>query len=104
LAPEAARLGTLTPATARAFAMLVELLATEHAAAAIVATEGLVVRSAAGTSKPNPAARSLEVARSQAMPLLQKFGLLPVEPRRPPAAKGTQKSPNGESTWQGVLS
>lgn len=101
LAPEAARLGTLTPATARAFALLAELLANESAAAAIVAAEGITVRSAAGTSKPNPAMRTLEIARSQALPLLRQFGLLPAGEKAAAAAK--QPSPNGKSTWAGVL-
>ena len=100
LAPEAAG---LTPATARGFALLVELLANERAAAEIVAKEGVTVRSAAGTSKPNPAMRSLEIARAQATPLLRLFGLLPAGPPRR-ADKDAAKQPvNGKSTWHGVL-
>lgn len=101
LAPEAKRLGTLTPATSRAFALLAEVLATERAAAAIVAAEGLIVRSAASTAKPHPAVRSLEIARSQAMPLLRQFGLVPSAPK---GAAPTRAQSNGKSTWQGVLS
>ncbi len=105
LAPQAHTAGTLTAKTARAFGLLVELLATERAAAEIVGREGLVVRSAAGTAKPNPAARSLEIARSQIVPLLKQFGLLPAGSRR--ASKGnSEKSPplkGRKSVWHGVL-
>jgi P27 family predicted phage terminase small subunit len=64
LAPAATAAGTLTPATAQAFEMLVGIMGAEREATAIVATEGIVVRSAAGTSKPHPAIRSVEVART----------------------------------------
>ena len=98
LAPEATG---LTAATARGFALLVELLATERAATEVVASEGVVVRSAAGTSKPNPAVRSLEIARSQAVPLLRQFGLLPPRPGK--SSANPIPKMNGKSPWHGVL-
>jgi phage terminase small subunit len=84
--------------------LLVELLANERAAAEIVARDGVTVQSAAGTSKPNPAMRSLEIARAQAVPLLRQFGLLPAgPPRRASNDDRKQPSMNGKSPWRGVL-
>jgi phage terminase small subunit len=82
----------------------VELLANERAAAAVVAADGVTVASAPGTKKPHPAIRSLEIARSQAVPLLKQFGLLPAAPRRSRRERPELPVPNGKSSiWDGVL-
>jgi len=102
LAPIAAKAGTLSPDTARAFAFLVEILATERASAAIVSNEGCVVKSASGTLKPHPAVRSLEAARNQAAPLLRKFRLLPGGSIAP-KPNGHDRPKRSRSIWRGVL-
>jgi hypothetical protein len=81
----------------------VELLATERIASKLVGREGITVRSAAGTPKPNPAIRSLEIARAQVIPLLKQFALLPAVPRRAKAAPKPQLTNGKSSIWQGVL-
>ena len=89
--------------TERAFAVLAELLATERSAADIVAKEGLLVPSAAGTSKPHPAVRSLEIARAQIVPLLKQFGLLPVGTQQISNKNAKNASTGGKSIWEGIL-
>ncbi|MGC1412833.1 MAG: P27 family phage terminase small subunit [Acetobacteraceae bacterium] len=77
LAPQAVWLGTLAGSDLRAFALLCETLATEGAARAILAVQGMTVRAGDGGCKSHPASRTLEAARSQAARLLAEFGLTP---------------------------
>jgi P27 family predicted phage terminase small subunit len=103
LAPSATTAGTLTAGTARAFELLCETLATERAATAIVAAQGICVVSAAKTTKPHPAVRTLEVARGQVLPLLRRFGLLPGRVSAEVTQDDEPKEPKRHSVWKGIL-
>jgi P27 family predicted phage terminase small subunit len=77
LAPVSVSLGTLTAADMRGFELLCETLASETAARAALAREGVTVRTVGGGLKPHPSVRVLETARAQAARLLDSFGLTP---------------------------
>jgi P27 family predicted phage terminase small subunit len=77
LAPAAVWLGTLAGTDLRAFALLCETLATEAAARATLAVEGMTVATAGDGRKAHACVRVMETARVQATRLLAEFGLTP---------------------------
>ncbi len=76
VAPLAHALGTLTATDMRAFELLCEALATEHAARKRVDLDGLLITTTQGM-KPHPAIKAMETSRHQAIKLLECFGLTP---------------------------
>lgn len=77
LAPAAIAVGGFRGADLGAFELLVEMLATERKARAILATEGYTVPVLGGGCKTHPAVRIMETARRQAHQMLNEFGLTP---------------------------
>jgi P27 family predicted phage terminase small subunit len=77
LAPVLVELGILTRGDLRAAEQLCETLATANALQAIIAAEGVLLKMGNGAYKTNPAQRSLEVARNQAMRMYDAFGITP---------------------------
>jgi P27 family predicted phage terminase small subunit len=101
LAPVAHRLGTLTEADLRGFALLCEALGIERQAREAVASEGMTTSTADGGLKPHPAVRIMEGARRDAARLLESFGLNPKG--RGTVETAPEKTKKGGSTWAGVL-
>jgi P27 family predicted phage terminase small subunit len=77
LAAVCCELGCLTDADLRALALLAECLATEHQLREVLQREGMCIAGSGQTRKSHPATKMLESARSQAMRLLECFGLTP---------------------------
>ena len=77
LAAVCVELGCLTGADLRALALLAECLAEETALRQLLQQEGMCIPGAGSTRKGHPATKLLESARSQAMRLLESFGLTP---------------------------
>ena len=77
LMPVSVELQTITRADLRAFEQLCEVLNTVSQLQALVKAEGHLIDAANGGKKANPAVRSLETARNQALRLLEQFGLTP---------------------------
>jgi P27 family predicted phage terminase small subunit len=101
LAPLARQLGTLTEVTARSFEVLVETLGTERRARELVERHGMVTRTGHGAgSKPYPAVRAMETARTQAAVLLKLFRL---DPDGQAAAGPVKADDKPKSDWEGVL-
>jgi P27 family predicted phage terminase small subunit len=71
------RLKTVREADLPALELLVNALATEQEARALLDKEGITVNTGAGGVKPHPAVRMAETARAQAIALLDRFGLNP---------------------------
>jgi P27 family predicted phage terminase small subunit len=98
LAPIAHQAGTLTARSAKAFEILVEVLATERQARELVATDGITVKTGRDGVKPHPAVRTMETARAHAAVLMRQFRLEP-----PKVAAAPPSKLKGKSTWQNVL-
>ena len=77
LMPILVELGTICRGDLRAFEQLCETLATQSALQAVIEAEGILLKTASGSFKTNPAMRSLETARNQAKALYTEFGLTP---------------------------
>lgn len=77
LAPVLVELGTICKGDLRAFEQLCETLATANALQAIIEDEGVLLKTGADGFKANPAQKSLETARAQAMRLYSEFGITP---------------------------
>ena len=77
LAPVAVALRTLPEADLRGFELLVQTLATEAEARAVIEAEGCAVPTAGGGRKPRPEVGAMERARVQAARLLADLGLTP---------------------------
>lgn len=91
LAPVLVELGTLCRGDLWAFEQLTETLATQNSLQAVIEAEGVLIRTGTGSFKTNPAMRSLETARAQAMRLYCEFGLTPK------SRKYAEQAPSGES-------
>jgi P27 family predicted phage terminase small subunit len=77
LMPVLVELGTICKADLRAFEQLCETLATQSALQAVIEAEGVLIKTGTGSHKSNPALRSLETARAQAMRMYDQFGITP---------------------------
>jgi P27 family predicted phage terminase small subunit len=77
LAPILVEMETLCRGDLRALEQLAETLATQRELQAVIEAEGVLLQTAAGGYKTNPAMRSLETARNQAKALFIEFGLTP---------------------------
>ena len=77
LMPVLVSLGTICKADLRAFLQLCEILATANALQAVIEAEGILLKMGNGAYKTNPAQKSLEVARNQAMRMYDAFGITP---------------------------
>jgi P27 family predicted phage terminase small subunit len=94
LAPIAHHAGTLTHRTAKAFELLVETLATEVQARAVVAAEGITVKTGRdGGTKTHPAVKAMETARASAAVLMKQFRLDAGRPPAAPPAPGARAKP-----------
>jgi P27 family predicted phage terminase small subunit len=77
LAPVLVKLGTICRGDLRAFEQLCETLATANALQSVIEAEGILLKMGNGAYKTNPAQKSLEVARAQAMRMYDQFGITP---------------------------
>ena len=77
LAPVAVALRTLSEPDLRGFELLVQTLATEAEAPAVIEAEGYTVPTSGNGLKPRPEVAAMERARVQAARLLADFGLTP---------------------------
>jgi P27 family predicted phage terminase small subunit len=77
LMPAVLSIGTMSRADLRAFALLATTLAAEAEAREAVEHDGMTILAGSGGRKAHPALKSAEVARMQAMRLLESFGLTP---------------------------
>ena len=82
LAHELVQAGILTGADLRALELLAETLAMEGEMRAVIAAEGATIPAAEGGRKGHPALKIATEARSQAIRLLEAFGLTPVSRQR----------------------
>ncbi len=98
LAPVAVALRTLPEADLRGFELLVQTLATEAEARAVIEAEGYAVPTSGNGLKPCPEVAAMERARVQAARLLGDFGLTPrgrrgLDPARPRGASDNDDDP-----------
>ncbi len=95
LARELVETGVLTGADLRALELLAETLALEADMRAIVAREGATIAGAEGGRKGHPALKIGAEARSQAIRLLEAFGLTPASRQRVDQAPAPRTAENG---------